>query len=297
MTLNSPLASPRATIDTLAKWGITTRKSLGQHFLIDDGVVGRILRLASLCPDDFVLEVGPGIGTLTEALLLKGARVHALEKDERLLPLLEDIQNRYPQSFSFAHVDALDYVASLPNEAAAAFSGPLKLIANLPYAVAASIVLDYFQCVTGVQSATIMVQKEVADRMAAEPRTKDYGAYSVKLQLIAEPKGSFHVSPSCFLPPPRVDSTVIRLDRRDDQIAQDEIPSVFMVIEAAFAERRKTIRNSMRSYFTQQNLDPQLVDELLESSGIAFTTRGETLLPGDFLTLGRRYYRARPSFG
>jgi len=283
MTLNSPLASPRATLDKLAKWGITTRKALGQHFLIDDGVVGKIIRLAKLQPEDLVLEVGPGIGTLTEALLLKGVRVLAIEKDQRLLAVLDDIKLRYPQSFDFLVADALDVTAygkKMELE-------HTKLIANLPYAVAATIVLDYFQHMGTIQSATVMVQKEVAARMAAKPGSKDYGAYSVKLQLIAEPQGSFQVSQTCFLPPPRVDSSVIRLDRRNDKIEPEEIPGTFRVIEAAFAERRKTIRNSMRSQFALQGYDLSSIDILFESTGIPSSVRAESLSPDSFLVLGR----------
>ena len=284
MTFNSPLASPRATRDKLEEWGIVTKKSLGQHFLVDDGVVGRILRLADPTPDDLVLEIGPGIGTLTEALLLKGARVLALEKDVHLLPILEELKTRYPHAFDYRHIDALDFLAqaSMPSPAT-------KLIANLPYAVAATIVLDCLVHMPSIQSITVMVQKEVAERMMAAPGSKDYGAYSVKLQLLAKPLDSFQVSPSCFIPPPRVTSTVIRLDRCADQITQEELPGVFIIIEAAFAERRKTIRNSMRSYFARQGLDQTRIDPLLETCGIPFTIRGETLTPTDFSALGRRY--------
>ena len=326
MTVNSPLASPRATLDKLAAWGIITRKSLGQHFLVDDGVVGRILRLAAIQQDEAVLEVGPGIGTLTEALLLEGARVLAIEKDPRLLPILADMKSRYPQSFDFLVADALEWesdrgttesdrgtvnlttfqekLSSFPSpchfpsschSVSAPSSSvppaprpqPGKLVANLPYAVAATIVLDYFQRIDNIQSATVMVQKEVAARMQAKPGSRDYGAYSVKLQLIAEPKGSFQVSRSCFLPPPRVDSTVIRLDRREDQIRPDEIPGTFKLIEAAFAERRKTIRNSMRSHLALQGLDPGIVDILLETAKIPPSNRAESLKPDEFQKLGR----------
>ena len=282
MTRNSPLASPRATLDKLAKWEITTRKSLGQHFLIDDGVVGRILRLAELQREDTVLEVGPGIGTLTEALLLRGVRVLALEKDARLLPILIDIKGRYPQTFDFLVIDALDVTA---NEKVS----QTRLIANLPYAVAATLVLDYFQHVSTIQSTTVMVQKEVAARMAAKPGSKDYGAYSVKLQLIAEPKGSFQVSRTCFLPPPRVDSAVIRLDRRNDQITPSETFHTFMLIEAAFAERRKTIRNSMRSQFALHGYELNYIDTLLEITGIPASIRAESLSPDAFLSMGRAF--------
>jgi 16S rRNA (adenine1518-N6/adenine1519-N6)-dimethyltransferase len=182
MTRFAPLASPSATRAALEKWGIATRKSLGQHFLIDDGVVGRILRLATLSAGDAVLEVGPGIGTLTEALFLQGVSVFAIEKDDKLLSVLADMRMRYPETFSFVHADALD-ILSTPLTQTGGFGhtgAPVKLIANLPYAVAATVVLECFQRLVSLESAIVMVQAEVAARMAAHPGSKDYGAYSVK---------------------------------------------------------------------------------------------------------------------
>jgi 16S rRNA A1518/A1519 N6-dimethyltransferase RsmA/KsgA/DIM1 with predicted DNA glycosylase/AP lyase activity len=168
-----------------------------------------------------------------------------------------------------------------------------KLIANLPYAVAATIVLDYFEKLPPLQSATVMVQKEVADRMAAQSGTKDYGAYTIKLALFAQPTASFGVSRTNFLPPPRVDSTVIRLDRHENQPSPQLVKATFTVIEAAFAERRKTIRNSMRSYFSAHKRDPEQVDALLEVVGILPTVRGETLKPEVYLALGEAFNSQR----
>lgn len=310
MTVNSPYASPKATIDRLTEWGLSTKKSLGQHFLVDDGVIGRILRLAELQAEERVLEVGPGIGTLTEAMLLQGAKVWAIEKDARLAALLEDMSIRYPGMFIYACADALDFIEALKGEdeseaggssqeriphllfgadggrSPAHFDSPQTLIANLPYSVAATIVLDLFRYMDNLDTATVMVQKEVADRMTAQPGSKNYGAYTVKLQLLAEPAGDFKVAPSCFLPPPRVDSAVIRLNRRCDRtFTQRELDDTFFVIEAAFANRRKTIRNSMRTYFAEQGLAPDRVDALLTAAGIAPTIRGETLTSEEFMHL------------
>jgi 16S rRNA (adenine1518-N6/adenine1519-N6)-dimethyltransferase len=248
-------------------------------------VVGRILRLSGLEAGEEVLEIGPGIGTLTEALLQAGATVLAIEKDERLSPLLADISSRYPCRFTFVQADALDWLARQSNSvchadaesATEACCNARKLIANLPYAVAATIVLECFCALDALESATVMVQKEVAARMAAEPGSKDYGAYTIKLRLLAQPGASFGVNRTSFLPPPRVDSTVIRLDRRTDQPSVAEREAVFTVVEAAFAERRKTIRNSMRSYFSQQGRDPAQVDALLAAAAVPPTVRGETL--------------------
>ena len=294
MPAHSPYASPRATMHRLAEWGIHTKKSLGQHFLVDDGVVGRILKLAELHADKQVLEIGPGIGTLTEAMLLKSAHVMAIEKDARLLPLLEDMRARYPNQFDFVCADALDYITALAALQPPQSELPNTLISNLPYAVAATLVLDFFQGMPQLESATVMVQKEVADRMAAKPGSKNYGAYSVKLQLIAEPISSFKVAPSCFLPPPRVDSTVIRLDRRHDVVlGQNVMDDTFLVIEAAFAKRRKTIRNSMRSQFEKRGLALDLVDQLLKATDTSPNIRGEVLEPDEFLQLGTFYSQMR----
>jgi 16S rRNA (adenine1518-N6/adenine1519-N6)-dimethyltransferase len=286
VTLHSPLASPRATIDRLAEWGISTRKSLGQHFLIDDGVVGRILRLADLKTDELVLEIGPGIGTLTEALLGVGVAVIAIEKDKALLPALTDIETRYPDRFTLVHADALDLFGADKAALRTRQASPLALVANLPYAVAATIVLDCFQHLPSLASATVMVQREVAERMAAQPGSKAYGAYTVKLRLLAQTGVSFAVSRTSFLPPPRVDSTVIRLDRQNEQPTKAQREAIFTVVEAAFAERRKTIRNSMRSYFATHSLDPVQVDSLLATVGIPPVTRGEMLPVETYRSLG-----------
>jgi 16S rRNA (adenine1518-N6/adenine1519-N6)-dimethyltransferase len=309
VTVHSPLASPTATIDCLTRWGLNTRKSLGQHFLIDDGVVGRILRLAALEPNDVVLEVGPGIGTLTEALLRVGVRVVAVEKDERLLPALADMATRYPGQLTPIAADALDLAGSgqLTPIAADALdlAGvgsadilPIALVANLPYAVAATIVLDCFQRMPALESATVMVQKEVAARMAAGPGSKDYGAYTVKLRLLTRPRASFAVNRASFLPPPRVDSTVIRLDRLAAQPSTAEMAACLTVIEAAFVERRKTIRNSMRSYFaSHEGLEPAQVDALLAAADIPPTVRGETLTTEGFQRLARALIDASTKAG
>jgi 16S rRNA (adenine1518-N6/adenine1519-N6)-dimethyltransferase len=242
-------------------------------------VVGRILRLSALKADDVVLEVGPGIGTLTEALLNTGATVIAIEKDPQLLRPLADIAAHCPERVTFIHGDALDLFSDATNPSHSAVLSVTALVANLPYAVAATVVLDCFQHLPSLASATVMVQKEVAQRMAAQPGSKDYGAYTVKLRLLARPSADFMVSKTSFLPPPRVDSTVIRLERRAEAERPDAacLNASFMLAEAAFAERRKTIRNSMRSSFASRGLDPATVDELLKTADIPPTIRGETL--------------------
>ncbi|MCL2757210.1 MAG: 16S rRNA (adenine(1518)-N(6)/adenine(1519)-N(6))-dimethyltransferase RsmA [Coriobacteriia bacterium] len=287
MTRYSPLATPAATIEYLKQWGLHTNKSLGQHFLIDDGIVGRILKCADIKPDDRIIEVGPGIGTLTAALLAQGAMVYAIEKDQKLLnPLAVSFANE--QGFVLIPADALD-IPEVKRSASDTFGAggkPLKLVANLPYAVAATIVLSYFEQFPTLGSATVMVQREVAERMMAQPNSKEYGAYTVKLRLLAEPQDSFAVARTNFLPPPRVDSTVICLHRHTSSIPYEMYKATSFVVEAAFAQRRKTIRNSMRAHFFIHNHNTALVDTLLARANIDPQRRGETLSVQEFIALG-----------
>ena len=271
----SSLASVSATRERLVELGLSTKKSLGQHFLIDDGVVGKILRLAALEPGAKVLEVGPGIGTLTEALLSEQVDLTAVELDSALHAGL----SRYYPALKLIAGDALasETIASLQALA------PTVIVANLPYAVAATIVLEYFQVLPSLKVATVMVQREVAERIAAEPSSKAYGAYTVKLGLLAKTVEQFGVSPQCFYPPPRVDSSVIRLERvrpYDELVA-----TASMLADAAFFQRRKTIKNSMQAYFAAHDLNKDSVGELLAAAQIDPTCRGETLSPEDFLNL------------
>lgn len=278
--VHSPLATPSATLAVLKRHGLATKKALGQHFLVDDNVVGRILDLAALRGDETVLEIGPGIGTLTSALCEHAGAVVAVERDADLLPVLAETAAACPR---FAVVRA-DAVAVAPEVIAEPFGPPVALVANLPYAVAATVVLRLFEELPSLASATVMVQAEVADRMAASPGGKDFGSYTVKLQLRAEPVGRFAVSRGCFLPPPRVDSAVLRLERRplcDDPAA---IRDAARTADAAFAQRRKTVRNSLRSAL---GADATFVDLALERAGIDGGVRAETLAPERFLALAR----------
>ncbi len=288
MTIHSKLASQRATKAVLELWGLATKKSLGQHFLIADNIVGKIIALADLQQSDSVLEVGPGIGTLTVALLPRVAGVIAIEKDASLLPALMQNVAEDANSFKLIHGDALDVdweqVVAVAQSISAGL--PNKLVANLPYAVAATVVLEFFKQMPSLQSATVMVQAEVAARMNAVPGTKSYGAYTVKLQLLAQPSGSFSVGPGNFMPPPRVESTVIRLDRKD-QLPPELLEATFMVAQAAFYQRRKNIRNSLLAYFSTRAIGSDTIDELLRVAGIPAQIRGETLSVAEFIALAK----------
>jgi 16S rRNA (adenine1518-N6/adenine1519-N6)-dimethyltransferase len=275
---NSPLATPSATLAVLKRFGLATKKSLGQHFLVDDNVVARILELAAIEPGSVVLEVGPGIGTLTAALCEHAGAVVAVERDGDLLKALASTTAAC-ERLAVLRADA---VAISPKQLAEPFGAPVALVANLPYGVAATVVLRFFEKLPAMRSATVMVQSEVADRMAASPGGKEYGSYTVKLRLLARPAGRFAVPRSCFLPPPRVDSAVLRLDRRPLSDDHALLADAARVADAAFAQRRKTVRNSLRSTL---GVDVAALDEALAAAGIDGSLRAEVLEPGRFLAL------------
>lgn len=275
----SRLATPSATIAVLERHGLYTRKSLGQHFLVDDNVIGRILELADIVPGEPVLEVGPGIGTLTDALLGAGAEVVAVEFDDRLLPVLAELVPR-AGSLTVVHADA---AAVEPERLLTPAGPPCALVANLPYAVAATVVLRFFEVLPSLERAVVMVQAEVADRMAASPGTKAYGAYSVKLGLRAQATGRFAVPRSCFLPPPRVDSAVIRLDRSAEERPDALVAAASRGADAAFSQRRKTLRNSFAAGL---GVAVSEAAAILGEAGIDASRRAETLGVDEYLDLG-----------
>jgi 16S rRNA (adenine1518-N6/adenine1519-N6)-dimethyltransferase len=276
---HSSLATPSETIAALKRHGLVTKKRLGQHFLIDDNIVGRILSLAALSGDETVLEVGPGIGTLTVALCEHAGSIVAVERDADLLPVLAETTAACPR----LQVVRADAVTVEPAVLAAAFGPPTALVANLPYGVAATVVLRFFEELPTLQTATVMVQAEVASRMSANPGSKDFGAYSVKLRLFARPEGRFAVPRTCFMPPPRVDSAVLRLVRRP--LAEDPalLEAAARAADAAFAQRRKTIRNSLKSTL---GVDASLLEAMLAQAGIDGGSRAEELPVDRFIALG-----------
>lgn len=299
----STLASLAATREVLADHGLTAKYSLGQNFLVNDAIVQKIVALAELDGADRVLEIGPGIGTLTMALLKGAAHVTSIERDTDLPAVLEETLAPWWDTFTLIQKDALDLQLFDLNAQAM----PTKLVANLPYAVAATVVLDYFQRIDSLQSATVMVQKEVADRMAAEPGTKNYGAYTVKLRLYAQPAGRFPVSPNNFFPPPRVDSAVIRLNRRPVTDASgapldaNVVRAACTMADAAFASRRKTLSNSCKTYFAgrgaQGGAVAQHLPELFERASIDPKRRGETLSLAEFVQLGQELLAVQAQLG
>lgn len=279
----SPLANPTATREMLEAFDLATKHRLGQNFLIDNHVIERIMELAELSGDERVLEVGPGIGTLTLALLQEAGHVTSIEAD----PELEQVLRAHAvdhANFNFIMGDALKVPPAAIAEASD--GDPTVLVANLPYNVAATIILQFFQEMPSLERAAVMVQKEVADRIAAHAGTKAYGAYTVKLSLYGEVTGRFEVPPRCFMPAPHVDSAVVRIDRVGthglaplDLAASRE--RVAQVVDAAFAQRRKTIRNSMGS----NGFEKDTLDAAFDQTGISPTARAEALERADFIRL------------
>ncbi|MCH3942367.1 MAG: 16S rRNA (adenine(1518)-N(6)/adenine(1519)-N(6))-dimethyltransferase RsmA [Atopobiaceae bacterium] len=290
----SELANIHETRRVLEEYGLATKKRLGQNFLVSDDVIGRILDLAELDGSDVVLEVGPGIGTLTVAMLPRAGAVVALEADPSLERALAHAADAFPGRLSLVMGDALRAtpasvaraVASLGLDGLAA--SPDKLVSNLPYQVAATVLMRFMQQMTSLDRAVVMVQAEVADRIAAVPGTKAYGAYTAKLALEGEVTGRFEVGPGCFCPPPHVSSAVVRIERRTprdpetgEPLCRERVARVCRVIDAAFAQRRKTIRNSMSA----SGLDRAGLDAAFADAGIDPGCRAETLSPADFVRL------------
>ncbi|MDM8274866.1 16S rRNA (adenine(1518)-N(6)/adenine(1519)-N(6))-dimethyltransferase RsmA [Enorma phocaeensis] len=283
----SPLANLSATRELLDEFGLATKHRLGQNFLIDNHVIEHICQLAELDGTERVLEVGPGIGTLTLALVQEAARVVSIEMDATLEPVL-DAHAADHDNFRYIMGDALKVSPALI--AGAAGGEPEVFVANLPYNVAATIILQYFETMPSLRRAVVMVQKEVADRIAACPGTKAFGAYTVKLSLYGTVTGRFEVPPRCFMPAPHVDSAVVRIDRCRPAEGGDgssgaslDPRAVGRVVDAAFAQRRKTIRNSMGA----NGFDKRALDAAFESADIAPTARAETLSVEDFIRLAR----------
>ena len=292
--MRSRLASPSATRAVLEEFGLYTKHRLGQNFLVNDAVIQKICDLAELGPDDVVLEVGPGIGTLTVAMLESCRAVVSLEADRELERVLASTCARDSEKFALVMGDALRVgnddvrdalaglgIAGLPEM-------PDKFVSNLPYQVAATLILRTLQETPSVRRTVVMVQAEVADRIAAEPGSRAFGAYTAKLQLYGRVTGRFEVGPGNFMPPPHVNSAVVRIDRApacdpDDghELTAPELALAAEIIDAAFAQRRKTIRNSMSA----RGFATDALDAAFAACSIDARARAEALCRDDFVRL------------
>lgn len=277
------LGIPKNTIEILQKYNFTFQKKFGQNFLIDTHILERIIDEAEICNDDMVLEIGPGIGTMTQYLCEKAGKVVAVEIDKALIPILEDTLSEH-NNVTIINEDILKVdINGLVNEKNE--GRPIKVVANLPYYITTPIIMGLFEKRVNVDSITVMVQKEVAQRMQAGPGTKDYGALSLAVQYYAEPQIVANVPPNCFMPRPNVSSAVIRLKLHDEPLIKVKNEEMFFkLIRASFAQRRKTLVNSINNS-GELNYTKEQVADALKQMGIAGNIRGEALTLEQFALL------------
>ena len=280
------LGNPKNTIEILNKYKFVFQKRYGQNFLIDEHVLGKIIRSAGITEDDFVIEIGPGIGTLTQYLAYSAREVAAIEIDDALIPILEDTLSGY-DNVTVIHEDVLKVdLTKLVEEKNG--GKPVKVVANLPYYITTPIIMGLFENHVPVESITIMVQKEVADRMKTGPGSKDYGALSLAVQYYARPELVANVPPNCFMPRPRVGSVVIRLTKHEKPSVevQDE-KLMFQIIRASFNQRRKTLVNGLYNA-PELHIPKERTAAVLEEMGLAPGIRGEALELSQFAELNSR---------
>lgn len=278
------LGNPTNTIAVLNRYGFSFQKKFGQNFLIDENVVEKIVRDAGVTKDDFVLEIGPGIGTMTQILCENAREVVAVEIDDKLIPILTEDTLSWYDNVTVIHEDILKLdIVKLANERNG--GKPIKVVANLPYYITTPIIMGLFESHVPLDSITIMVQKEVADRMQVGPGTKDYGALSLAVQYYAKPQILLNVPASCFMPRPNVDSAVIQLTRYEKppvEVADEHL--MFRLIRASFNQRRKTMTNSVGNS-QELSVSKEQMAAALEKCGLSATVRGEALTLEQFAEL------------
>ncbi len=289
------LGSRRSTAEVIEKYHFNFQKKFGQNFLVDSNILDKIIESAQITREDCVLEIGPGIGTMTQRLAEEAREVVAVEIDRNLIPVLEDTLSAYA-NVTVINADILKLDL---NRLVEERNGgrPIKVVANLPYYITTPIIMALFEKHVPLQSVTIMVQKEVADRMQEGPGTKDYGALSLSVQYYAKPEIVARVPASCFMPKPNVDSTVIRLTRYENPPVETADEAwLFAVIRASFNQRRKTLVNGLTNA-GYPGIGRQQVEEALSGMGLALTVRGETLTLEQFAELSNRLSRRRKKSG
>ena len=277
------LGNPQNTIEILQKYNFSFQKKFGQNFLIDTHVLDRIIQSANITKDDMVLEIGPGIGTMTQYLAQAAGKVIAVEIDKNLIPILEDTLSGY-DNVRVINEDVLKL--DLKKLADEENNGkPVKVVANLPYYITTPIIMGLFENEVPVESITVMVQKEVADRMQTGPGNKDYGALSLAVQYYADPEIVANVPPNCFMPRPKVGSAVIRLTRHQNPPVQAKDEKLmFRIIRASFNQRRKTLANGLKNSQELQFTKEQ-VEQAITECGLPLNIRGEALTLEQFAAL------------
>ena len=286
--MNQKLSDPKKTIEVIQKYQFAFQKRFGQNFLIDAHVLEKIVSAAGITKDDCVLEIGPGIGTMTQYLAESAGQVIAVEIDTNLLPILTDTLKDYSNvkviNQDILKVDINELVKEYNN------GRPIKVVANLPYYITTPIIMGLFESNVPIDNITVMVQKEVADRMQVGPGTKDYGALSLAVQYYAEPYIVANVPPNCFIPRPTVGSAVIRLTRYQEKpVKVNDASFMFKIIRASFNQRRKTLANGLKNS-AELNLSREVIAECIEELGKGPGIRGEALTLEEFAMLSNSIY-------
>ena len=281
------LGTPSATKEIINKYSFAFQKKFGQNFLIDSNVLESIIRGAEITKDDFALEIGPGIGTMTQYLCEAARQVVAVEIDKMLIPILEDTLSEY-DNVEVINQDVLKVdIKSLAEEKNN--GKPIKVVANLPYYITTPIIMGLFESGVPIDSITIMVQKEVADRMQTGPGSKDYGALSLAVQYYATAKVILSVSATCFMPRPNVDSAVIKLTRHKEptvNVVDEKL--MFKIIRASFNQRRKTLVNGLKNS-PELSFSKEQIVKAIEKIGKPETIRGEALTLEEFAELANAF--------
>ncbi|WP_069999584.1 16S rRNA (adenine(1518)-N(6)/adenine(1519)-N(6))-dimethyltransferase RsmA [Cellulosilyticum sp. I15G10I2] len=277
------IATAQGTKAILNKYSFIFQKKFGQNFLIDPHVLSKIIHSSAITKDDCVLEIGPGIGSVTEALIEHAGKVISVEIDKHLIPILEE-QFKEAPNFKLVHNDILkvDLKKLIEEESP---GKRIKVVANLPYYITTPIIMALLENELSIESITVMVQKEVADRLAAGPGSKQYGAITVAVNYYAQPYLVANVPRNCFMPRPNVDSAVLKLTLNKEPVVDvGSTKQLFQIIRAAFSQRRKTLLNTLMAN-GELNLSKEALKQLLDESGIGASTRGETLSLQDFARL------------
>ena len=283
MELNDKLSNPQKTIEMIQKYEFTFQKKFGQNFLIDSHVLNKIIASADITRDDFVLEIGPGIGTMTQYLAEAAGRVLAVEIDKTLIPILHETLAAY-DNVEVINEDVLKLEICKSVEEKNG-GKPVKVVANLPYYITTPIIMGLLESHVPVESITVMVQKEVAMRMQAGPGTKDYGALSLAVQYYCEPYIAANVPPNCFMPRPKVGSTVIRLSRYSEPpVSTEHEQLMFRLIRASFNQRSKTLANGLNNA-PDLHYSKEQIAQAIEKLGVSASIRGEALTLEQFAKL------------
>lgn len=277
------IATPEGTKAILNQYPFMFQKKFGQNFLIDPRVLDKIINAAEITKEDCVIEIGPGIGSVTQALLENAGKVISIEIDDQLIPILKE-QYGHNEHFKLIHKDVLkvDLKKLIEEESP---HRKIKVVANLPYYITTPIIMMLLENELPIESITVMVQKEVADRMASGPGSKQYGAITVAMNYYCSTSLVANVPQNCFMPRPNVDSAVIKLTLHETPVVDVDNPKQMLsIIKAAFSQRRKTLLNTLASN-GNLGLDKEMIKNILEESGIGASTRGETLLLQDYAML------------